>query len=61
MKFFAQNKDDRRRVEKALENIGLPFIKTETIPSSAFSFDQFYKLYYNLTCRNEVEKIFDAM
>lgn len=61
VKMFAQNKDDRKRVEKALENTGLPSGKTETVAVSKFTFEEFYNLYKNLTTRNEVEKVFDTM
>ncbi|XP_011296574.1 1-phosphatidylinositol 4,5-bisphosphate phosphodiesterase classes I and II isoform X2 [Musca domestica] len=61
VKMFAQNKDDRKRVEKALENTGLPSGKTETVPISKFTFEEFYNLYKNLTQRNEVEKVFDNL
>lgn len=58
---FAQNKDDRKRVEKALENTGLPSGKLESVPISKFGFDEFYNLYKNLTQRSEVEKVFDNL
>uniref|UniRef100_A0A1A9Z7Q2 1-phosphatidylinositol 4,5-bisphosphate phosphodiesterase n=1 Tax=Glossina pallidipes TaxID=7398 RepID=A0A1A9Z7Q2_GLOPL len=61
VKLFAQHKDDRKRVEKALENIGLPSGKIETVAASKFSFEEFYNLYKNLTHRNEVEKVFDCL
>ncbi|XP_013102545.1 1-phosphatidylinositol 4,5-bisphosphate phosphodiesterase classes I and II isoform X3 [Stomoxys calcitrans] len=61
VKMFAQNKDDRKRVEKALENTGLPSGKTEAVPVSKFTFEEFYNLYKNLTQRNEVEKVFDNL
>ncbi|XP_075154088.1 phospholipase C at 21C isoform X2 [Haematobia irritans] len=61
VKMFAQNKDDRKRVEKALENTGLPSGKLEAVPMSKFTFEEFYNLYKNLTQRNEVEKVFDNL
>uniref|UniRef100_A0A1A9WKM0 Phosphoinositide phospholipase C n=1 Tax=Glossina brevipalpis TaxID=37001 RepID=A0A1A9WKM0_9MUSC len=61
IKLFAQHKDDRKRVEKALENIGLPSGKIETVAASKFTFEEFYNLYKNLTHRNEVEKVFDFL
>lgn len=58
---FAQNKDDRKRVEKALENTGFPSGKLETVSVSKFTFEEFYNLYKNLTQRSEVEKVFDNL
>ena len=58
---FAQNKEDRKRVEKALENTGLPSGKLETVAMSKFTFEEFYNLYKNLTQRSEVEKVFDNL
>lgn len=61
MKLFASHKDDRRRVEKALEVSGLPIGKTESIPVQKMQFEDFFNLYKNLTVRTEVEKLFDEM
>lgn len=58
---FSQNKDERKRVEKALENTGLPSGKLESISVSKFTFEEFYNLYKNLTQRDEVEKVFDNL
>ncbi|XP_055375771.1 1-phosphatidylinositol 4,5-bisphosphate phosphodiesterase classes I and II [Condylostylus longicornis] len=61
IKLFAQNKDDRKRVEKALDVSGLPSGKVEGLSISKFQFEDFFNLYKNLTQRSEVEKIFDSI
>lgn len=61
IKQFASHKDDKRRVEKALEVSGLPIGKTDSIPVEKLQFEDFFNLYKNLTNRTEVEKIFDEM
>ncbi|CRK93620.1 CLUMA_CG007150, isoform A [Clunio marinus] len=61
MKLFASHKDDRRRVEKALEVSGLPIGKTDAIPLQKLQFEDFFNLYKNLTARTEVEKLFDEI
>lgn len=61
MKMFAQNKEDRKRVEKALDMSGLPSGKIETLSLPKFHFEDFFNLYKNLAQRSEVEKIFDGM
>jgi hypothetical protein len=40
-KLFAQSKDDRKLVERALDQSGLPCGKTDEISRHSFSFDQF--------------------
>ncbi|XP_070504335.1 1-phosphatidylinositol 4,5-bisphosphate phosphodiesterase classes I and II [Chironomus tepperi] len=61
MKLFASHKDDRRRVEKALEISGLPIGKTDSISIQKLQFEDFFNLYKNLTMRTEVEKLFDEI
>lgn len=61
MKMFAAHKDDRKRVEKALEISGLPINKTDAISLQKLQFEDFFNLYKNLTLRSEVEKLFDEM
>lgn len=61
IKLFASSKDDRRRVEKALDVSGLPSGKGELLPLSKLQFEDFFNLYKNLTTRSEVEKIFDEL
>lgn len=61
IKQFATNKDDRRRVEKALDVSGLPSGKADVLPTSKFQFEDFFNLYKNLTQRTEVERIFEEL
>ncbi|XP_026835324.1 1-phosphatidylinositol 4,5-bisphosphate phosphodiesterase classes I and II isoform X2 [Drosophila erecta] len=61
IKLFAQNKEDRKRVEKALDVTGLPSGKVDSIPVSKFQFEDFYNLYKYLTQRSEVERLFDSI
>lgn len=61
IKLFAQNKEDRKRVEKALDVTGLPSGKVDSISVSKFQFEDFYNLYKYLTQRSEVERLFDSM
>lgn len=61
IKQFASNKDDKRRVEKALDVSGLPSGKGDTLLQNKFQFEDFYNLYKNLTQRSEVEKIFEEL
>ncbi|XP_058826403.1 1-phosphatidylinositol 4,5-bisphosphate phosphodiesterase classes I and II isoform X2 [Topomyia yanbarensis] len=61
IKTFATNKDDRRRVEKALDVSGLPSGKGDTLALSKFHFEDFFNLYKNLTQRGEVEKVYDEL
>ncbi|KAL5279626.1 PLCB2 family protein [Megaselia abdita] len=61
IKLFTQNKDDKKRVEKALDASGLPSAKIDVLPLSKFQFEDFYNLYKTVTQRSEVEKIFDEI
>lgn len=61
IKQLASNKDDRKRVEKALDVSGLPSGKGDTLPHNKFHFEDFFNLYKNLTQRSEVEKIFEEL
>lgn len=61
IKQFASNKDDKRRVEKALDVSGFPSGKSDSLPQNKFQFEDFYNLYKNLTQRSEVEKIFEEL
>ncbi|XP_050520441.1 1-phosphatidylinositol 4,5-bisphosphate phosphodiesterase classes I and II [Daktulosphaira vitifoliae] len=58
---FVQNKDDKKKVEKALELSGLPFHKNDVISPSKFTFEEFFNVYKNLTVRTEVAKVFDDL
>ncbi|XP_037710784.1 1-phosphatidylinositol 4,5-bisphosphate phosphodiesterase classes I and II isoform X2 [Drosophila subpulchrella] len=61
IKLFAQNKEDRKRVEKALDVTGLPSGKVDSISVTKFQFEDFYNLYKYLTQRSEVERLFDSI
>ncbi|XP_026463392.1 1-phosphatidylinositol 4,5-bisphosphate phosphodiesterase classes I and II-like [Ctenocephalides felis] len=61
IRLFASNKDDRRRVEKALDASGLPSGKGDSLSPSRFAFEDFYNLYRNLTQRAEAEQIFEEL
>ncbi|GJQ77553.1 putative PLC-beta C terminal [Trypoxylus dichotomus] len=61
IKLFAQNRDDKKRVEKALDASGLPSGKNDTIHPDKFQFEDFFNLYKNLTQRLEVEKVFNDL
>ncbi|GFY48619.1 1-phosphatidylinositol 4,5-bisphosphate phosphodiesterase classes I and II [Trichonephila inaurata madagascariensis] len=61
VKMFAQHKDDKKRVEKALEACNFPSGKNDTIPSEKFSSEVFFSFYRNLAGRDEVDKIFEKL
>lgn len=61
VRIFAQNKDDKKRVEKALSESGLPTGKNDTISLSKFQFEDFFAFYKSLTQRNDVQKIFNNL
>lgn len=61
VKMFTQNREDRKRVIKALDAAGLPSGKDDSIPTQKFTFEEFYAFYKHLTQRHEVEKIFDEL
>lgn len=61
VRIFAQNKEDKKRVEKALSESGLPTGKTDTISQSKFQFEDFFAFYKSLTQRSEVQKIFNNL
>lgn len=61
VRLFAQNKEDKKRVEKALSESGLPTAKSDTINPSKFQFEDFFSFYKNLTQRTEIQKIFHSL
>ncbi|XP_045447593.1 1-phosphatidylinositol 4,5-bisphosphate phosphodiesterase classes I and II [Melitaea cinxia] len=61
VRLFAQNKEDKKRVEKALSESGLPTGKNDTINQSKFQFEDFFAFYKSLTQRTEVQKIFNNL
>ncbi|XP_011066447.1 PREDICTED: 1-phosphatidylinositol 4,5-bisphosphate phosphodiesterase classes I and II isoform X1 [Acromyrmex echinatior] len=61
VKMFAQNKDDRKRVEKALDISGFPSGKNDVVPLLKFQFEDFFNFYKSLTQRSDVEKVFEGI
>ncbi|KAL0109387.1 hypothetical protein PUN28_014453 [Cardiocondyla obscurior] len=61
IKMFAQSKDDRKRVEKALDISGFPSGKSDVVPLSKFQFEDFFNFYKSLTQRSDVEKVFEGI
>lgn len=61
IKMFAQHKDDRKRIERALDALNLPSTKHETIHIDKFGLDEFVQFYRNLVQRHEIEAIFDQL
>ncbi|XP_061730054.1 1-phosphatidylinositol 4,5-bisphosphate phosphodiesterase classes I and II isoform X1 [Cydia pomonella] len=61
VRLFAQNKDDKKRVEKALSESGLPTGKNDTISQSKFQFEEFFNFYKSLTQRSDAQKIFNSL
>ena len=58
---FATHKDDKKRVEKALELCGLPTGKNDTILTDKFTMNVFFTFYQNLVARTEVKRIFEQL
>ncbi|XP_012270478.1 1-phosphatidylinositol 4,5-bisphosphate phosphodiesterase classes I and II isoform X2 [Orussus abietinus] len=61
IKMFAQNKEDRKRVEKALDISSLPSGKSDSVALQKFEFEDFFNFYKSLTQRSEVEKVFEEI
>ncbi|KAG8225968.1 hypothetical protein J437_LFUL006197 [Ladona fulva] len=61
VKMFAQNKEDRKRVERALDLSGLPNGKNDALSLQKFQFEDFFNFYKHLTQRSEVERVFDEL
>ncbi|XP_043251916.1 1-phosphatidylinositol 4,5-bisphosphate phosphodiesterase classes I and II [Colletes gigas] len=61
IKMFAQNKEDRKRVEKALDISGFPSGKNDVISLQKFQFEDFFNFYKSLTQRSDVEKVFESI
>lgn len=60
-KCLSKDKDDRTRISKALEKIGWPSGKNDSIDLKAFDFDTFFKFYLALLDRSEIEGIFKEL
>nr|AUC64089.1 phospholipase C [Neogonodactylus oerstedii] len=58
IKLFARHADDKRRVEMALDQAGLPSGKNDSINRERLTWDTFLVFYNKLTTRIEVEKVF---
>lgn len=61
IRMFTQNKEDRKRVEKALDISGFPSGKSDVVPMSKFQFEDFFNFYKSLTQRSDVEKVFEGI
>ncbi|RWS06316.1 1-phosphatidylinositol 4:5-bisphosphate phosphodiesterase classes I and II-like protein, partial [Dinothrombium tinctorium] len=61
VRMFGQHKDDRKRVEKALETCGLPSGKNDSFSPEVFTLGVFLDFYKHLVARSEVNKIFDQL
>ncbi|XP_070577885.1 1-phosphatidylinositol 4,5-bisphosphate phosphodiesterase beta-1-like isoform X2 [Ptychodera flava] len=61
LKMFASNKEDRKKVDHALQAAGLPAGKNDVIPVSRLTFDDFFIFYSRLTHRAEIDKIFQEL
>ena len=59
--YKSSNKEDRRRVEKALDAAGIPSGRGDFIDPSKFSFREFFNFYKHLTGRTEVDQIFQQI
>ena len=55
VKFFAQNRDDRKEIIKALEASGLPSEKNEKISMANFDFEEFQVFYKTLLKRQDTD------
>lgn len=58
---FANHKDDRKKIEKALESCSLSSAKNDSISLEKFDMNTFFNFYKHLICRNEVLEIFEKM
>lgn len=57
-KMFTSNKEERKRIERALELTGLPSSRNDSILIDDFTFDKFLTFYRHLVGRTELEQIF---
>lgn len=59
---FAQNKDDKKRIESILRTtLALPAAKNDTISPEKFRFEDFFNFYIDITQRTEVRKVYNEM
>ena len=61
IKTFVNHKDDKKRLDKALDSCGLPNGKNDLIPGNKFTFDTYFSLMKYLAPRPEVDSIFHQL
>ncbi|XP_055878917.1 1-phosphatidylinositol 4,5-bisphosphate phosphodiesterase beta-1-like isoform X4 [Biomphalaria glabrata] len=61
VKTIASNREDRKKVEKALESVGFHAGKGDALNPQKFTFEGFFNFYRHLCGRTEVDKIFDEL
>ncbi|XP_075554338.1 phospholipase C at 21C isoform X2 [Dermacentor variabilis] len=61
LRMFAQHRDDRKRVERALEAVGLAAGKNDTLAPERLCLDVFLRFYRHLVGRQEVDAIFERL
>ncbi|XP_070179515.1 1-phosphatidylinositol 4,5-bisphosphate phosphodiesterase classes I and II-like [Littorina saxatilis] len=61
VKQIASNREDKRKVEKALESAGLLNEKNDAVEPSKLTFENFFNFYIQLTGRSEVDLIFQQL
>lgn len=60
LKTFAKDKEDRKIIEKALDQTGLPSGKGEHLSRGSFQLDTFKEFYLKLAQRRELKSIFES-
>ena len=58
VKFFAQNREDRKLIERALDQSGFSSGRADLIEKKYFGFEQFQVFYQKLLIRNEINEVF---
>jgi len=58
VKYFAQNREDRKIIERALDQSGFPSGKTDEINKKKFGFEEFQVFYKILLQRSEINIVF---
>ena len=61
VKYFAQSKEDKRLVEKALDETEFPSSKSDLIKKDQFTFEKFQQFYQKLLTRSDVTDIFSKL
>ena len=61
VKYFAQSKEDRRLVEKALDETEFPSSKSDLIKKDHFTYEKFQQFYQKLLTRSDVTDIFSKL